>query len=45
VENETGETISMISLHTKAHTFVSRTSPSTIQNLTKSALNLKIIIS
>jgi hypothetical protein len=38
VENEIGENISMRSLHTKAHTFASRTSPSTDQSLQKSVL-------
>jgi hypothetical protein len=38
VENEIREIISMISLHTKAHTFASRTSPSTDQSLQKSVL-------
>ena len=38
VENEIREIISMRSLHTKAHTFASRTSPSTNQSLQKSVL-------
>jgi hypothetical protein len=38
VENEIREIISMRSLHTKAHTFASRTSPSTDQSLQKSVL-------
>ncbi|AMS27559.1 hypothetical protein AEM51_11545 [Bacteroidetes bacterium UKL13-3] len=38
MENEIREIISMRSLHTKAHTFASRTSPSTDQSLQKCVL-------
>jgi hypothetical protein len=38
VENEIREITSMRNQHTKAHTFISRTSPSTDQNLQKSVL-------